>query len=98
MTGRSWLVAVAPVALALASIAPAHAAPPQASRVTVTRVPVDSPHHLRGISFVDAQHGYAVGSFGTVIVTDDGGASWRTQPLPPIDSLGDDAPGGAGKR
>jgi photosystem II stability/assembly factor-like uncharacterized protein len=34
---------------------------------------------LFGVSFVDVQHGWAVGKSGTIIVTDDGGKSWETQ-------------------
>jgi len=33
---------------------------------------------LLGIWFSDARHGFAVGSFGILIATDDGGASWHS--------------------
>lgn len=34
---------------------------------------------LRAVSFADPQHGWAVGDFGTVVHTSDGGASWSPQ-------------------
>jgi len=40
-------------------------------------VPVSSP--LTSVTFVDAQHGWAVGQWGTILVTLDGGETWRIQ-------------------
>jgi photosystem II stability/assembly factor-like uncharacterized protein len=38
---------------------------------------------LRSVHFVTPERGYAVGELGTrILVTEDGGASWRYQPLP----------------
>jgi photosystem II stability/assembly factor-like uncharacterized protein len=34
---------------------------------------------LRAICFADDQHGWAVGSLGTILATTDGGRSWRVQ-------------------
>lgn len=34
---------------------------------------------LRALSFIDDQHGWAVGEFGTILATDDGGETWRQQ-------------------
>lgn len=34
---------------------------------------------LTGVSFVDADNGYAVGNSGTMLATTDGGASWQRQ-------------------
>ena len=34
---------------------------------------------LYGISFVDEDHGWISGEFGTILVTEDGGRSWRQQ-------------------
>ena len=34
---------------------------------------------LRGVSFVDPEHGWAVGTGGTILATVDGGASWSAQ-------------------
>src|SRR5688572_2256387 len=34
---------------------------------------------LRAVSFADASNGWAVGDFGTVVHTSDGGASWTPQ-------------------
>ncbi|HBJ37201.1 MAG TPA: hypothetical protein DDZ51_21090 [Planctomycetaceae bacterium] len=46
---------------------------------------------LRGIVFIDADRGWAVGDLGTALKTEDGGLSWR--PLPsgtsrPLDAIG----------
>ena len=38
---------------------------------------------LYDISFPDAQHGFIVGEFGTLLVTSDGGATWRSARRPP---------------
>ena len=32
---------------------------------------------LRSVDFADAQHGWLVGGFGTILHTDDGGKTWR---------------------
>ena len=37
-----------------------------------------------GVTFVDAQHGWAVGSDGVILHTDDGGTAWRPQPGIPV--------------
>jgi photosystem II stability/assembly factor-like uncharacterized protein len=37
-----------------------------------------------GLEFVDALHGWAVGGLGTVIHTEDGGATWEKQELPDV--------------
>jgi photosystem II stability/assembly factor-like uncharacterized protein len=34
---------------------------------------------IRGLSFVDDQHGWAVGDLGVILVTADGGQSWQKQ-------------------
>ncbi len=34
---------------------------------------------LRDIDFIDEQHGWAVGSFGTILTTANGGKTWRAQ-------------------
>jgi photosystem II stability/assembly factor-like uncharacterized protein len=36
-------------------------------------------NRLLGVSFVDANHGTAVGVGGTIVRTTDGGATWVTQ-------------------
>ena len=36
---------------------------------------------LMSVAFRDAQHGVAVGLSGTVLATDDGGATWRHEPV-----------------
>ncbi len=35
--------------------------------------------HLYSVNFVDANHGWAAGSNDTILVTGDGGATWRPQ-------------------
>src|SRR5262245_47496064 len=37
---------------------------------------------LSGVFFVDRDRGWVVGSNGTLLATEDGGAKWRRQPLP----------------
>jgi photosystem II stability/assembly factor-like uncharacterized protein len=34
---------------------------------------------IESLAFTDAQHGWAVGSLGVILATDDGGATWRRQ-------------------
>ncbi len=34
---------------------------------------------LRALAFADAEHGWAVGELGTIVSTQDGGRTWRTQ-------------------
>jgi photosystem II stability/assembly factor-like uncharacterized protein len=40
----------------------------------------DTPDYLEDICFPDPLHGRAVGEKGTILATDDGGATWRLQP------------------
>lgn len=42
-------------------------------------VPVSTP--LTGVSFADAQHGWAVGHWGAILASSDGGESWQIQRL-----------------
>jgi predicted CXXCH cytochrome family protein len=53
---------------------------------TVQMAPVDSATALRGISFADAMHGWAVGGTSgqpaAVVRTIDGGSTWATQTAP----------------
>lgn len=42
-------------------------------------VPLSTP--LTGVSFVDARHGWAVGHWGAILLTTDGGESWQLQRL-----------------
>src|SRR5450759_2056041 len=38
--------------------------------------------NLKGISFIDANNGWAVGAFGTIWKTGNGGTNWAAQTLP----------------
>jgi photosystem II stability/assembly factor-like uncharacterized protein len=44
---------------------------------------------LRAVYFVDERHGWAVGGKGALLVTEDGGATWRQLPPPAEESLRD---------
>jgi len=35
--------------------------------------------NIRGMTFIDKQHGWAVGALGTILATTDGGQTWRLQ-------------------
>jgi photosystem II stability/assembly factor-like uncharacterized protein len=39
----------------------------------------DQPLPLNGLFFADAEHGWAVGDFGTILATIDGGKTWKVQ-------------------
>ncbi len=47
-----------------------------------TAEPTGSPTAIRGLTFVDAEHGWAVGDLGTILATSDGGHTWRRQRSP----------------
>jgi photosystem II stability/assembly factor-like uncharacterized protein len=44
-----------------------------------TLVAIDSKHDLWDVAFSDTLHGMAVGNFGIILTTSDGGASWSQQ-------------------
>jgi photosystem II stability/assembly factor-like uncharacterized protein len=44
--------------------------------------PLPAPYQLHGIFYVDSLYGWAVGEFGTIIKTTDGGESWKLQSSP----------------
>jgi photosystem II stability/assembly factor-like uncharacterized protein len=47
---------------------------------TWTEAPfTDNASALNAVDFVDAQHGWAVGFYGSIVATDDGGATWHVQ-------------------
>ncbi|MGH9277751.1 MAG: YCF48-related protein, partial [Acidimicrobiales bacterium] len=66
--------------VAAAAVAPANAQTPEAAFVTIEPVITSSREMLFGVAFTDASHGYAVGAYGRMLVTTDGGATWREQP------------------
>jgi len=49
------------------------------------QLPRPQGYTLCGVSFVDMQHGWAVGDYGTILNTTDGGQSWS-----PLNSGTDD--------
>jgi photosystem II stability/assembly factor-like uncharacterized protein len=44
---------------------------------------------LHAVYFLDRDHGWAVGSRGTLLATSDGGKSWQAQPQPTEDAIRD---------
>ena len=62
---------------------PARPAPDRATRPTPAGpgppLPRASSLRSTGLSFVDDEHGWAVGALGTILATDDGGRTWRRQ-------------------
>jgi photosystem II stability/assembly factor-like uncharacterized protein len=56
----------------------------------VAETPTDST--LFGVSFVDEQHGWAVGAYGAILRSQDGGASWTRQTVTRTDELGEARP------
>jgi photosystem II stability/assembly factor-like uncharacterized protein len=84
----SLLVAVGVMASSQASkAAPGADRPPRATRAAVDGVGVTRLRHgtahdaLYDVAF-EGQRGMAVGAFGSVLVTADGGSSWQAQPFP----------------
>ncbi len=77
MLGAAWagerVVAVGERGTVLLS--DAHGAQPRQA----AEVPVDAT--LTALSFVDAQHGWAVGHWGVILATEDGGEHWKRQRL-----------------
>lgn len=51
------------------------------------RQPSGSLSWLHGVFFLDQNRGWAVGSKGTFLATDDGGKTWRARPKPTDDAL-----------
>ncbi len=44
---------------------------------------------LRAIAFLDARRGFVAGDGGTLLATEDGGSTWRTQPAGTVEHLTD---------
>lgn len=78
------LAAALALGLAVAAMAPApgHAQRAGTPQVTITPLSIDFNSLLWGVSFADAEHGHAVGSYHSVFRTTDGGQSWARQPTP----------------
>ncbi len=62
-----------------AATAIAAAQAPEAAFSRVEILPVPTSQTLLGVHFPDALHGYAVGGFGVVVATKDGGKTWVQQ-------------------
>ncbi len=76
---RTRLVTSLALALSVGATAPAGAQAPEAAFTTVEVLPVPTATTLYGVSFPDPQHGYAVGAFGVIVATTDGGKTWVEQ-------------------
>jgi len=57
--------------------------PKPAPQPSWQKQPSNSLARLQGVYFTDAQHGWVVGSNGTLLKTTDGGANWERIILPP---------------
>ncbi len=67
----------------------AHCALPTASASTWQRQQTSSLAWLHAVFFVDRDHGWAVGSRGTLLATTDGGKNWKAQVRPTNDVIRD---------
>lgn len=67
--------------LAATAVPPASAQGPaaEASFATVEVVPVPARETLFAVTFADPAHGWAVGQYGAILATTDGGATWHRQ-------------------
>ena len=84
MRSLAATIAGRPAVLAALALLAALAAPALAPRNSFATaygltwaVPRPVGTSLRGVAFADADHGWAVGDFGTVLRTADGGATWQ---------------------
>ena len=50
---------------------------------TWSQTPLDAFHSLNAVDFFDATHGWAVGDYGAIIRTTDGGATWKAAATAP---------------
>ena len=75
MTRKTITVAVAAAALALCAAAPAGATVQVGSSGWQWGNPLPQGNTIRDVAFAGAQ-GYAVGDFGTILATPDGGTTW----------------------
>ncbi|TWT78255.1 Ycf48-like protein precursor [Posidoniimonas polymericola] len=55
---------------------------PACARTAAVVDPADADAALRGVFFLDAQRGWAVGDHGVILGTEDGGRSWGRQATP----------------
>ena len=84
MPGLTMLAGGPPFVWALTLLALLLVAPPAALAVTGGwQVQyTGTPEPLYDVSFVDLTQGWVVGSYGTILVTDNGGATWARQAPP----------------
>ncbi|MBM3147705.1 MAG: hypothetical protein FJ000_07405, partial [Actinobacteria bacterium] len=66
-------------ALGCTIVSPASAGLPTADGRWHWQNPLPHGNQMADLCFVDAHHGWAVGAGGTILATDDGGASWVSQ-------------------
>lgn len=76
---RSRLGPVVALLLSFGAATTAGAQTPEAAFTTVEVISVPSVETLLGVSFADAQHGWAVGGYGVIVGTSDGGKTWVRQ-------------------
>jgi photosystem II stability/assembly factor-like uncharacterized protein len=67
----------------------AHCTLPTASAASWTKQRTGSMAWLHAVYFSDRDHGWAVGSRGTLLATTDGGKSWQAKPQPTEDAIRD---------
>ena len=67
------------VFLLLLAAAPAWAFVSTGDGGWVWQNPLPQGNSLKGVAFVDATHGWAVGDAGTILATSDGGGTWTAQ-------------------
>lgn len=68
----------------------ANAAVPKPVRLTIETLPTGTREALLDVEFVNAQRGFAVGAYTTLVSTDDGGRTWKRHDLKaPDDAKGD---------
>ncbi len=79
-TARLGAILVLGVLVLLATGQPAGAEPAVPARLT---------DHLYGAHMLDAERGWAVGAFGTIAQTRDGGGTWRVRTAPTLEQLYD---------
>ena len=85
--GRSGGPAARPALVGLAVVVLLLLSPAQALGAGWTRQHTVPSTHLNDVDFVDAQHGWVVGTGGVIVATTDGGSTWKSQTSGTTESL-----------